>query len=250
MKSSTSPANSRRSLTFWWAAAIVLLLAGTGFLVVSRSGHHDPSVATTTVKPRLASPSSAAQIPPTTKPSATRSARPTAKPSATQSPAGSVKRSAAISRSAPVSLRIPAIGVSIRLSTLGLNPNGTVQVPTRYQQPGWFRLGPTPGQMGSAVILGHVDDKSGPKAFYSLRSLRAGDRVDVTLASGAVAHFAVKTVTTTLKTQFPSQKVYGSHGYPALQLVTCGGEFNASTGHYLSNVIAYTALVSTTPAGK
>jgi sortase (surface protein transpeptidase) len=135
------------------------------------------------------------------------------------------------------------------LSTLGLNPNGTVQVPTKDQQPGWYRLGPAPGQMGSAVILGHVDDYQGPAAFYRLRALHAGDKVDVTLASGAVAHFAVTRVATFLKTQFPSQQVYASHGFPALQLVTCGGNFNSSTGHYLSNVVAFTSLVSTTPAG-
>jgi len=46
------------------------------------------------------------------------------------------------------------------------------------------------------------------------------------------------------------QKVYGPHGYRALQLVTCGGTFDNATGHYLSNVVAYTALVSTTPAQK
>jgi sortase (surface protein transpeptidase) len=144
-------------------------------------------------------------------------------------------------------LRIPAIGVSLRLSTLGLNPNGTVQVPTKDQTPGWFRLGPTPGQIGSAVILGHVDDYQGPAAFYRLRSLRAGDKVDVSLADGVVAHFAVTAVASYLKTQFPAQQVYASHGYRALQLVTCGGQFDAGTGHYLSNVVVYTSLVGTTP---
>jgi sortase (surface protein transpeptidase) len=104
--------------------------------------------------------------------------------------------------------------------------------------------------VGSAVILGHVDDHSGPAAFYRLKSLRAGDQVDVSLASGAVAHFVVKTLATYNKSSFPAQQVYGSHGYSGLQLVTCGGQFDRQTGHYLSNVVAYTSLVSTTPAGK
>lgn len=72
----------------------------------------------------------------------------------------------------------------------------------------------------------------------------------MSLADGAVVHFAVTTVETYAKAQFPSQKVYGSHGISGLQLVTCGGKFDAATGHYLSNVVAYTTLVSTTPAGK
>jgi hypothetical protein len=232
-----------RGQSRWLAAAFVLLLSGAGFLGAGLNGHQDPLTTTTTVTPGLGSPSSAAQ------PTPTRTTKPPAIRSATSSAARSTGQSG-LARSTPVSLRIPAIGVAISLSSLGLNPNGTVQVPTEYQQPGWFRLGPAPGQMGSAVILGHVDDKSGPAAFYRLKSLRSGDTVDVSLANGLVAHFVVKTVATYLKTQFPSQRVYASHGFPALQLVTCGGQFNSSTGHYLSNVVAYTSLVSTTPAGR
>ena len=101
-----------------------------------------------------------------------------------------------VARSVPVALRIPAIGVAVSLSTLGLNPDRTVQVPTNYQQPGWFRLGPSPGQVGSAVILGHVDDRSGPAVFFRLKSLKAGDKVEVSLANGVVAHFEVTTVAT------------------------------------------------------
>jgi sortase (surface protein transpeptidase) len=139
--------------------------------------------------------------------------------------------------------------MSVSLSTLGLNRDGTVQVPTNFQEAGWFRLGPSPGQVGSAVILGHVDDRRGPAAFYRLGSLRAGDEVNVSLASGAVAHFVVKTMATYKKSNFPAQQVYGSHGSSELQLVTCGGQFDRGTGHYLSNVVAYTSLVSTTPSG-
>jgi sortase (surface protein transpeptidase) len=102
--------------------------------------------------------------------------------------------------------------------------------------------------VGSAVILGHVDDFKGPAVFFRLGALRAGDKVDVRLANAVVAHFVVKTIATYPKKQFPAQQVYASHGYSALQLVTCGGAFDTRTGHYLSNVVAYTTLVSTTPS--
>jgi sortase (surface protein transpeptidase) len=102
--------------------------------------------------------------------------------------------------------------------------------------------------MGSAVILGHVDDKTGPAVFYKLGSLKAGDKVEVSLTDGSIVHFVVKTVATYLKTKFPSQQVYGSHGYSGLEMVTCGDRFDSVTGHYLSNVVAYTTMVSTTPA--
>ena len=154
----------------------------------------------------------------------------------------------ATSRSAPVSLRIPAIGLAVAVSQLGLNQDGTVQVPTDFQEPGWFRLGPTPGQIGSAVILGHVDSYQGPAVFFQLKSLKAGDPVEVTLADGVSVNFVVSSIATYLKSQFPDQQVYGPHGYGALQLVTCGGAFDTTTKGYLSNVVVYTTLVSTTRA--
>ncbi len=150
--------------------------------------------------------------------------------------------------SIPVSLRVPALGISVSLSRLGLNTDGTVQVPTDVQQPGWFDLGPTPGQIGSAVILGHVDSFRGPGVFFNLRKLLVGDQIFVALADGVVTTFGVTSVVQYLKTQFPANKVYGSDGASALQLVTCGGQFDPSTGHYLSNIVVYTSFTSATSA--
>lgn len=134
------------------------------------------------------------------------------------------------------------------LSQLGLNPDRTVQVPTNFQQPGWYRFGPTPGQVGSAVILGHVDSYKGPAIFFRLRYLSAGDKVEVTLADGVLAKFVVTSVVMYSKASFPDKQVYGTHGYSALQLVTCGGTFDRHTHSYLSNIVVYTSLISTTPA--
>ncbi len=145
-------------------------------------------------------------------------------------------------RSVPVALRIPALGVLVPVGSLGLNLDGTVQVPTTSQQTGWFRLGPTPGQIGSAVILGHVDSFQGPGVFFNLRTLTAGDQLDVELANGTVSQFTVNAVVQYTKAQFPSQRVYGSNGSSALQLVTCGGAFDHQTGSYLSNIVVYSSL--------
>lgn len=229
---------SRRNSRRWWVVAVVLLLIGAGFLTVGLVGHQNP-LAGPAATPQFASPSAAGNTEPT--PSVTRSAKPSVV-------TRSATPSAVVARSVPVSLRIPAIGVAVSLSTLGLNPDGTVQVPTNFQEPGWFRLGPSPGQVGSAVILGHVDSRQGPAVFFRLRSLRAGDKVEVSLANGMVAHFVVTTVAMYPKEQFPARQVYASRGYSALQLVTCGGQFDTNTRSYLSNVVAYTSLVATTPA--
>jgi hypothetical protein len=150
----------------------------------------------------------------------------------------------ATARSAPVELTVPAISLAVSLSTLGLNADGTVAVPTDVQRPGWYGLGPSPGEIGSAVILGHVDSNEGPAVFFNLRSLVTGDDVDVSLADGVTAEFKVTLVTTYLKANFPDQTVYGSHGVSALQLVTCGGAFDSQTGHYLSNTVVYTSLAA------
>ena len=153
----------------------------------------------------------------------------------------------ATARSTPNQLTIPAISLSVSLGTLGLNSDGTVQVPTDIQQPGWYRLGPSPGEIGSAVILGHVDSYQGPAVFFKLRALVAGDPVDVSLADGFTAEFKVTSVAQYLKADFPDQAVYASHGYSALQLITCGGAFDSKTGHYLSNIVVYTSLAALIP---
>ena len=150
----------------------------------------------------------------------------------------------AVARSTPVRLSIPAIGLSANLTTLGLNPNRTVQVPTSFSVPGWYRLGPSPGQLGSAVILGHIDSYAGPAIFFRLGDLTVGDRVAVTLADHTTVRFKVIGIAMYLKSHFPDRLVYGPRPYGALQLVTCGGVFDSATGHYLSNLVVYTSLIN------
>jgi len=145
--------------------------------------------------------------------------------------------------SRPVHLSIPAIGLSDDVSELGLNANGSVQVPTSWNVPGWYKLGPVPGEIGSAVILGHVDSVYGPAAFFRLSSLRPGELVTVKLSNGTTVRFKVIGLRMYLKSKFPDQLVYGPRSYSALQLVTCGGAFDSTTHHYLSNLVVFTALV-------
>jgi sortase (surface protein transpeptidase) len=148
-----------------------------------------------------------------------------------------------IARSRPVHISIPIIGVSVPLSVLTLNKDGKVNVPTNYSVPGWYNGDQSPGQKGSAVILGHVDNFHGPAVFYHLDKLKLGNRVDVTLKDGRKLMFAVIGVRMFQKTNFPDKLVYGARDYPALQLVTCGGIFDPKTGHYLSNIVVFTALI-------
>jgi sortase (surface protein transpeptidase) len=218
---------NRRGPSRWWIGAAGLLVVAAVCLGFGLQGHRHP-LAGPVMRPASASAPAAGRV--------VRAAA----PSTTSVPP--------IARSVPVSLQVPTIGVSTSLSALGLNATGTVQVPTNDEQPGWYELGPTPGQTGSSVILGHVDTFKGPGVFFRLRTLEAGDQVDVTLADGTVVRFAVSTVAQYTKAQFPDQEVYASHGFSGLQLVTCGGTFDSQTGHYLSNIVVYTTLVGTSPA--
>jgi hypothetical protein len=164
-------------------------------------------------------------------------------PIATTTPVRSA-RVATVQRSTPVHLSIPAIGVSVKLTVLGLEKNGSVQLPSSYHVPGWYKDGPAPGQTGSAVILGHVDSLAGPGIFYRLNDLRVGNHVTVTLQDSKKLTFRVIGLREYQKKNFPEKLVYGTRKYSALQLVTCGGAFDSATGHYLSNIVVFTRLVS------
>ncbi len=149
--------------------------------------------------------------------------------------------------SPPGSVAIPAIGVKSRLLRLGRSADGTMQVPdlgTQADEAAWYKYSVTPGQAGAAVIEGHVDSYQGPAVFFRLGALKPGDRIDVTLADGITAVFRVTGVREYAKDKYPANIIYGRTHYAALRLITCGGGFDATTGHYLNSVVVFASLVS------
>lgn len=139
----------------------------------------------------------------------------------------------------PVRVRIPAAGVNSSLQRLGKAPDGTIEVPSSYEEAGWYTKGPRPGQPGPAVLLGHVDSKAGPAVFYHLRELTPGTPVYVDREDGSTVNFRVTSVARVPKSRFPTDLVYGPTLQPSLRLVTCGGVFDRATRNYLDNVIVY-----------
>ena len=156
-------------------------------------------------------------------------------------PVGSWRR---LPLSAPVRVEIPAIGVSSSLVRLGLNPDGTMQVPGDFQVAGWFTGGPQPGQLGPAVIAGHVDSRTGPAVFCRLRDLRPGDQIRVVRADRLVVRFEVESLASYPKRSLPDEAVYGATTAPALRLITCAGTFDRARHSYRDNLVVSAVRVA------
>jgi sortase (surface protein transpeptidase) len=156
-------------------------------------------------------------------------------------PVGSWRR---LPLSPPVRVEIPAIGVSSPLVQLGLNRDGTMQVPGDFQVDGWFTGGPQPGQLGPAVIAGHVDSRTGPAVFYRLRDLRPGDQIRVVRADRLVVRFEVESLASHPKQALPDEAVYGATTAPALRLITCAGTFDRARHSYRDNLVVSAVRVA------
>jgi sortase (surface protein transpeptidase) len=199
------PVGRRGSWRLAAAAALVLVAAACG-----DDGNGNPPQA---VAPTTAAPSASAPAP---------AAAPAEQDAAT-----------------PVQIEIPSIGVDAPVVPLGLEPSGVLEAPEGLAETGWWADGPEPGEAGPAVVAGHVDSRAGPAVFYRLGELRPGDPVDVLRADGSRVVFTVERLEQHPKADFPTEAVYGDTAGPALRLVTCGGAFDRSTGHYVDNVIVY-----------
>ncbi|MFQ1004038.1 class F sortase [Modestobacter sp. SSW1-42] len=137
----------------------------------------------------------------------------------------------------PVAVSIPAIGVRRDLVDLGLAGDGTAEVPVDPDDAGWFTGGGRPGSRGPTVLLGHVDSTAGPAVFSDLRELVAGDVVEVTVADGSVARYAVTGTEQVPKDRFPTAAVFGATTADVLRLVTCTGDFDRGARSYVDNLV-------------
>jgi sortase (surface protein transpeptidase) len=126
---------------------------------------------------------------------------------------------------------------------LGLTPTGSLDVPpaARENLAGWYEAGTTPGETGTAIVAGHVDNADGPAVFYNLGALKKGATIEVDRRDGGVAVFTVHAVEVYDAKGFPDSTVYGAAARPELRVITCGGGYSRSTG-YQGNVVAFAHL--------
>jgi hypothetical protein len=147
----------------------------------------------------------------------------------------------------PVAVRIRSVGIDSPLERLGLNPDHTLEVPRDFAKAGWFVHQSVPGEPGPGIIAGHVDSTAGPAVFYRLREVERGATIEVERSDGSVAVFEVARKEQHDKDAFPTARVYGPTSSPQLRVITCGGTFDRSVGHYNDNVILFAGLERIVP---
>lgn len=159
---------------------------------------------------------------------------------ASVAPSGEVaEQSSSAPGSPPARLEIGAIGVESDVMGLGLQPDGSMEVPPGGFPAGWYTGSPTPGQLGPSIVAGHVDWDGSPGVFYRLRELEQGDDVTVVSQDGNTVRFVVSAVEQYPKDAFPTDKVYGDIDHPGLRLITCGGQFDSDISSYDDNIVVY-----------
>ncbi|WP_051367350.1 class F sortase [Hamadaea tsunoensis] len=148
--------------------------------------------------------------------------------------------------SQPTRIVIPSIGLRAPVHGVGRDTDGSIAVPALAlrNEAGWFREGPTPGQYGPAILVGHVDTKDHPAVFAHIDDLKAGARIEITRRDRQVAIFEVNSVETFSKAQLPVKRVYDDYSRPGLRLITCGGTWVGGELGYASNVIVFASLVT------
>ncbi|HXK40285.1 MAG TPA: class F sortase [Candidatus Paceibacterota bacterium] len=147
----------------------------------------------------------------------------------------------------PLRLRIPDLYIDTHFVPLGLEENGEIEIPEGYEEVGWYTYGPTPGEKGPAVVLGHVDSYKGPGVFLFLGQLTPDDLVYVDREDGTTATFRVTALERYDRDAFPSEKVYGDIDHAGLRLVTCSGEFDQQSQLYDRVLVVYAVLVEDAP---
>lgn len=148
-----------------------------------------------------------------------------------------------LSEAAPNTLSIPAIGLASSMVPVGQNADGSLEVPPP-DTVGWYKYAPEPGETGPAILVGHVDDITGPAVFANLKKLTAGDTVYINREDGRKVTFAVTRTATYQSDDFPTGEVYGNIDHAGLRLITCYGNFNQITRQYSHNLVIYAKIKS------
>jgi sortase (surface protein transpeptidase) len=212
---------ARRMAIVVGALSVVAAIVIAAALMV-RSPHVSHVGALGTIAPAATTTSSATTATQRSSPASTRATYPTA----TTVPPPAL----------PTTINIPSLKISAPIVAVGLDPGtNNLQIPD-IDHVGWYQLGPSPGQIGSAVLVGHVDGNSRPGVFWHLGRLTPGDRITINYNGTSPRTFRVTGRQQVPKTQLPAE-LFSRAGPSRIALITCGGTFNTTTRHYQDNVV-------------
>lgn len=142
----------------------------------------------------------------------------------------------------PERLIIPAIKVDALVETVGVTPEGNMDVPKNPSNVGWFGLGARPGEMGSAVMAGHVDGPYGEsEIFFRLKDIKIGDDLYVNDISGNTEHFVVTRIQSYLAGF--ADEVFNKDDGTHLNLITCSGTWDKSKKSYSKRLVVFADIV-------
>ncbi|MGB6180494.1 MAG: class F sortase [Rhodococcus sp. (in: high G+C Gram-positive bacteria)] len=146
--------------------------------------------------------------------------------------------------SKPARLSVPGMGLDEPLIELGLGPDNTMEVPTDFDDVGWFSGGGRPGGIGPTVLAGHVDSTTGPAVFFRLGEVTVGETLTVSTADGTNARYRVTEIGDFAKAEFPTSRVFAATPRDEIRLITCAGVFDDSAGAYQRNLVVFGSRVS------
>lgn len=174
-----------------------------------------------------------------------------AAPMAPASAAGEPRPAPPMAASPPVRIAIPMVRIEAPVGTVGLNADGTIAAPPpdNPNLAAWYTGSPTPGALGTAVVVGHVDATGGRAVFYDIATLRKGTTIRVARQDGTTAVFTVYGIQVFKKAGFPVERVYGGTGFAELRILTCGGTYDKKQG-YTGNVVVFARLTGEGPTGQ
>lgn len=149
-----------------------------------------------------------------------------------------------LNRSVPINIKIVSVGIDYRIKQVGKNTDGSMETPGVLENiTGWYKFSPTPGEVGPAIIVGHVDSYEGPSVFWRLREVKPGEVIEIMREDGKNAKFRVDSLKQFDQANFPTTEVYGNVNNPQLRLITCGGTFNKTTGQYTANTVVFASYI-------
>lgn len=230
-----------RGAIVWLLATIILLTACGGQPATTAATSSTAAFTPSSVAASATAAATTAAVPTTTATTAVSTSQAT-----TQVTSANTSITSAASETAtpvpviPVKLQIPAIDVTAPVELVGLTADGAMDVPKQWNDVGWYEYGPPPGQPGNAAMAGHLDSTTAPAVFWRLGSLKAGDKIIVTLSNSQAVTFVVTQKVSYAYNDAPIAQVFGPATTANLNLITCGGSWDAYTKNYSNRIVVFT----------